>query len=76
MIDCPLNRTKVKRGSELSWAKLDENDVANIRALIREREEYKCKAKSLTASKIAEKFDVHRRTIERITAGEVWTHVE
>lgn len=76
MIDCQLNRTKVKRGSELPWAKLDESDVANIRQIVSDRELLKRAAAELTNAKIAEKFGVHRRTIDRITAGEAWTHVE
>lgn len=33
MIDDPLNRTKVKRGEELPWSKLTEEDVRQIREL-------------------------------------------
>ena len=75
MIDDPLNRTKVKRGSELPWAKLDEDDVVLIRRLIVEREMLKAKARQLTNAKIAEKFAVHVRTIDKISTGETWGYV-
>ena len=75
MIDDPLNRTKVKRGSELPWAKLNEDDVVLIRKLIVEREMLKAKARELTNAKIAEKFGVHVRTIDKISIGEIWGYV-
>lgn len=75
MVDDPLNRLKVKRGSELPWAKLNERDVEIIRELVSIRDEYKRQASELTNKKIAEKFGVHQRTIDRITAGENWGHV-
>ena len=76
MKDCPLNRTKVHRGSQLPQAKISEEDAALIRSLIREREMLKRQAAALTNAKIAEKFGVHTRTIDRISAGFGWTHVE
>jgi hypothetical protein len=76
MIDDPLNRTKVKRGSELPQAKLDDSDVRMIRQLIAERNRHMQAAKSLSNALIAEKFGVHYRTIDRISAGESWTHVK
>lgn len=75
MIDDPLNRTKVKRGSQLSWAKLDESDVALIRGMVAEREAMKAKLREVTNAKIAEKFGVRVRTIDRVTTGENWGHV-
>lgn len=75
MIDDSLNRTKVKRGSQLSWAKLDESDVALIREMVAEREAMKAKLREVTNAKIAEKFGVHVRTIDRVTTGENWGHV-
>jgi uncharacterized protein YutE (UPF0331/DUF86 family) len=76
MIDDPLNRIKVKRGSALPHAKLDEHDAALIRALIRRRDTLLREAAQISNHKIAEKFDVHVRTIERISTGETWTHAE
>lgn len=75
MIDCAMNRTKVKRGSELPHSKLNEDDVAKINALIEHREALKRQARELSNSKLAEKFDVHVRTIDRIGTGETWGHV-
>jgi hypothetical protein len=75
MIDNPLNRLKVKRGSELPHAKLTESDVLLIRSLVEHREHLKDQARMLTNQRIAEKFGVHQRTIDRITAGESWNHV-
>ncbi len=75
MIDCPLNRNKVKRGSQLSWSKLDETDVKNIHGLVNYRNQLKAKLAELTNAKIAEKFGVHVRTIDRATTGENWSHV-
>lgn len=75
MIDDPLNRVKVKRGSDLSWSKLTEDDVLMIRALFAEREYLRKKASELTNEKIAEKFGVHRCTIEKVASGETWGYV-
>lgn len=65
----------VKRGSELPWAKLTEEDVSLIRELVREREALKAQLRELTNAKIAEKFGVHVRTIDRVTTYEGWRHV-
>jgi hypothetical protein len=75
MKDDVLNRTKVKRGSQLPWAKLTEDDVALIRAMVDEREATKARLRDVTNAKIAEKFGVHVRTIDRVTTGEGWGHV-
>ena len=75
MKDDVLNRVKVKRGSDLPWSKLTEGDVAMIRELVAERNYHKRQAAELTNSKIAEKFGVHVRTIDRVTTGENWGHV-
>lgn len=75
MIDNPLNRLNVKRGSELPWAKLNESDVRHIRLLIEHREKLKQQAKALSNARLADKFGVHCRTIDRICTGEGWAHV-
>ncbi len=75
MIDNPLNRNKAKRGSQLSHSKLDESDVTQIYGLVKYRNKLRTELASLTNAKIAEKFDVHVRTIDRVTAGENWSHV-
>ena len=75
MIDDPLNCTKVKRGEQLPHAKLTNDDVRNIRALIDHREELKRQASLLSNKRLAEKYDVHQRTIEKLSSGFSWSHV-
>lgn len=75
MIDDVMNRLKVKRGEQLKHSKLTDDDVRMIRDLIEHREELKRQASELTAAKIAEKFGVHVRTIDRVSGGESWGHV-
>jgi hypothetical protein len=75
MIDDCMNRTKVKRGSQLPHSKLKEDDIRLINEFVAEREQMKAKLRGMTNQAIAEKFDVHRRTIDRITSGETWGHV-
>jgi len=75
MIDNCLNRTKMKRGEELPQSKLCVNDVLLIRELVGIREGMKREISTLTNKKLAEKFGVHYRTIDAITAGITWTHV-
>lgn len=75
MIDDPMNRLKVKRGSELPQSRLTEEDVIMVRELIAYRNKLLAEAKELTNAKIAQKFDVHTRTIDRISVGETWGHV-
>lgn len=76
MIDDPLNRTRVKRGEGLPHSKLNDEDVRKIRALIDHRADLLRQAKELSNRKLASKFGVHYRTIDRISAGETWGHVE
>ena len=75
MIDDPLNRLKVKRGEDLPHSKLNNQDIELIRGLVEERDRLKSELSGLTNSKIAEKFGVHVRTIDRVTTGESWIHV-
>lgn len=74
MNDDPANRLKVKRGSQLPQSRLTEDDVRLIRQLVEQRDELIRRARELTNARIAEKFDVHRRTIDRVTSGEGWGH--
>lgn len=66
--------TTTKRGSQLPHAKLTEDDVRLVRELVDERDRHKAIAAALTNRKIADKFGVHVRTIDRITAGNGWGH--
>ena len=76
MIDDAMNRTKVKRGMDLPQAKLTNDDVLLIRQLVHDREMTKKQLSKITNRHIADKFGVHVRTIERITAGSGWCHVQ
>jgi len=75
MIDDAMNRLKVKRGSELPQAKLTEDDVRLIRQAVEERERLRAEASRLTNKSLAEFFNVHRRTIDRVTEGYNWTQI-
>jgi hypothetical protein len=74
MIDDPLNRLHVLRGSALPQSKLTEADVREIRRIIARRDELRRSAAQLSNAKIAAMFGVHQRTIDRISAGWGWTH--
>jgi len=74
VIDDPLNRTKVLRGSQLPHAKLTEDDVRLIREIVDEREAMRRRLKTMTNAAIARKFGVHLRTIDRVATGETWIH--
>lgn len=76
MKDDPLNRLKVKRGSQLPHARLDEIKVAEILRIFAQREKLKQQLRSMTNTEIARKYGVHYRTIDRISAGESWGHVQ
>jgi len=75
MIDNPLNRLSVLRGSQLPQAKLTESDVANIRALARYRDSLIAEARTLRNADIAAKFGVSPRTVEKILYCGGWGHV-
>ena len=75
MIDNPLNRIHARRGSQCPQSKLNEDDVAKIRALLRYRDSLIAEARTLRAVDIAEKFNVSKRTIEKIAECESWGHV-
>lgn len=63
------------RGSRHHMAKFTEDEIALILNLVNERDALKKAASELTNAKIAEKFEVHPRTIEKIISGETWAHV-
>lgn len=75
MIDNPLNRLSVKRGEQLPQSKLTDDDVRLIHAAVKEREYLRSEASKLTNKKLAEKFDVHIRTIEKAINGYSWSHI-
>lgn len=65
----------MKRGSELPQAKLTERDVKLILDCVAERERLRDEANKLSNQALAEKFDLHIRTIEKITSRRSWIHV-
>ena len=75
MVDDPLNRLKVKRGSELPHAKLNEEKVRIIIDAVMRREELRKQLADLSNRALAERLGVHVRTVDRVTAGENWGHV-
>jgi predicted XRE-type DNA-binding protein len=64
-----------KRGTELPHAKLTEEDIVNIRALVEHRSTLLTEARTLSNAALAEKFGVSRSTINKIAMGETWGHV-
>lgn len=76
MINDPLNRLTRKRGTDLPHAKLDEDSVRLILSAVAERDRLRAEAAQLSNKSLALKFGVHYRTIDRIVAGENWTHVD
>lgn len=63
-----------QRGRNRWNAKLSDEDVTLIRALIAERERLLAEARKLTDKKIADKFGVHRNTIWKAAKYESWKH--
>lgn len=68
----PAPRPTPVRGEAHHNAKLTQADVDIIEYLINERETLLAKAKTLTNAAIAAKFEVHQRTIDRISSGRGW----
>lgn len=54
------------RGQALPHARLDPEKVRDIRA----------NQSGLTAKQLAEKFNVHFRTIEKVRSNETWSHIK
>ena len=65
----------MRKGSELPWSKLSESDVKLILDCVEERKRLRAQANELSTKSLAEKFGVHRRTIENVISGETWGHV-
>jgi len=76
MIDDPLNRLSVLRGSALPHSKLSEDKVMEIWQIVARRNELKAELAGMTNQAIATRFGVHIRTIDRVTALESWGHVD
>lgn len=52
-----------------------EDDIRLIRTAWKAREFHLAEAKKLSAENLSIKFDIQRRRIYRIVAGEIWRHV-
>lgn len=76
MIDNPLNRLSVKRGSELPHTKLTEAQVLEIMEAVDLRARLRERANSLSNKALAKKYGVHFRTIERVVQGETWVYAQ
>lgn len=63
------------RGSKHHKSKFTEAEILLILNLINEREALRRAASELSNAKLAEKFEVHPRTIESIVSGRTWAHV-
>ena len=75
MIDCCMNRTKARRGTQITHAKLNEEKVRLILDAVKERNNLKAQLANLSNQSLADYLGVSLRTIDRVTAGENWTHV-
>ncbi len=75
MIDDVMNRLKVKRGEDLPHSKLTDDDVRWINSVCERREQLQAELKTMTNQAMADKLGLHRRTVDRVTAGENWGHV-
>jgi len=76
MIDDPLNRTKALRGQDCAAAKLTDENVRFIRRMVERRKRLRDEANRLSNKGLAKILNVHYRTVDRVIAGENWTHVE
>jgi len=63
------------KGSALPQAKLTEEDIKHIFELVDYRNELREKANQLSNKGLAEKFGVHKSTIEKVLMGQIWRHV-
>ena len=77
-----MDPAKVRRGSQLTHAKLDENDVRLILELVEYREQARKQSQklreevlSLSNKALGEKFGVHYETISKVVRRIDWSHV-
>lgn len=76
MIDDPLNRTKVKRGSDLPQARLCEESVTKARRDYERAQRLIRKIQARYSVKgLARRHGVHHRTMEKALSGETWSHL-
>lgn len=63
------------RGESHYAAKLTEDDVRALRAIVAERRQLLDRLAAISNKALAEKFDVKESCIERVIYGQTWTHV-
>lgn len=66
---------KIMRGSGHYRAKLTEDDVRLILELKAERDRLIAEAKKITTKRLADKFGVHEKTVQRVFYRGGWGHV-
>lgn len=73
-----LSRTKefALRGQDLPQSKLTDDDVMEIRSMIKQRENMKVYIRqNLSNQAIADKFNIHIRNVEKISTYQTWAHL-
>ena len=76
MIDDPLNRLKVKRGTQLPQAKLNESTVRLARQEYENaRQEIQRIHREYSIKGLAKKYGVSPTTMEKALSGATWSHV-
>lgn len=63
------------RGTDHPLSKLTDDDVRLILACVAERERLRKEANRLSNEALAVKFNVHLRTIDRVTCRKGWFHI-
>ncbi len=64
------------RGTGLPQSKLMDADVVEIRSMARQREALRKHIReNLSNAAIAQRFNVHVRTVEKVLSHESWCHV-
>ena len=70
------HRLYAKRGTELPWAKLNENLVARIRAEHAEKERMKRELDAKhSAAALAARYGVSKSAVEKVLSYAAWVHV-
>ena len=63
------------RGEQVHTSKLNADDIKLIRECVEHRDKLKKELSQYTNKSLAEKFDVHIRTMEKAVSGFTWGHV-
>jgi hypothetical protein len=71
----PLRSLRAVRGEAIHTAKLCENDILVIREIVEYRNKLRAELSAITNKSLAVKYDVHQRTIDKVTSGFTWGHI-